>query len=169
MQCCRNSVCFTVVFLWPFRVWNVEKTDRTWSQSVLYQLNHWVAARIHLSQVFAQTEIISLYYIYLADSLIQNDLQVHSSMWMQPKNCKNHASSSNSSNILYCFKYIYKQWERGFVSLYWFCLELQHVCSHLWSSCETVWTQKCEEKTDCVGTRVSVCWEGNFLAFCVSL
>ena len=36
-----------------------------------------------------------------------------------------------------------------FFLLNWFFMELQHICRHFWSSCETVWRQKRETKTDC--------------------
>ncbi len=56
---------------------------------------------ICLSLSFGAGQVVQSGFITLADAFIQSNL--HSTMWIQPKNCKNHASKT-SSNMLNCFK-----------------------------------------------------------------
>lgn len=94
---------------------------------VILHWSHWVAARIHISHVvFAPAENIALHLFRLYPK------QIHQLHW---KCC---AASS-----------VYKQERVFFFLLNWFFMELQHICRHFWSSCETVWRQKRETKTDC--------------------
>lgn len=116
----------------------------------ILQWSHWVAARIHISHVmFVPAENITLFRFY--------PKQIHQLHWI----CCTASSVYN--------------WESIFFSLTDFLMELQHICRHFWSSCETVWRQKRETKTDCQNLMLAPrCLlverrrSEDFLAFCVS-